>query len=109
MDACQSLLDQGVKKIVLSLGSEGLQFVSRKHQFMLPVIPVKARDVTGAGDALCAGVLWGNLKGGSVQMSAQAGLMMAAKTMECDSSVWPDLQPEFLEPLLENQKIQNDC
>ena len=57
MDACQSLLDQGVKKIILSLGSEGLQFVSRKHQFMLPVIPVKARDVTGAGDALCAGVL----------------------------------------------------
>ena len=55
MDACQSLLDQGVKKIILSLGSEGLQFVSRKHQFMLPVIPVKARDVTGAGDALCAG------------------------------------------------------
>jgi hypothetical protein len=41
-------------------------------------------------------------------MSAQAGLMMAAKTMECDSSVWPDLQPEFLEPLLENQKIQDD-
>ena len=105
MDACHSLLDQGVKKIILSLGSEGLQFVSREDQFMLPVIPVKARDVTGAGDALCAGVLWGNLKGGSDQMSAQAGLMMAAKTMECDSSVWPDLQPEFLEPLLENQKI----
>ena len=109
MPACQSLLDQGVKKIILSLGFEGLQFFSRKHQFMLPVIPVKARDVTGAGDALCAGVLWGNLKGGSDQMSVQAGLMMAAKTMECDSSVWPDLQPEFLEPLLENQKIQNDC
>ena len=42
MDACQSLLDHGVKKIVLSLGSEGLQFVSKKHQFMLPVIPGKA-------------------------------------------------------------------
>ncbi|MDP6765671.1 MAG: carbohydrate kinase family protein [SAR324 cluster bacterium] len=109
MDACQSLLDQGVKKIILSLGSEGLQFVSRKHQFMLPAMIVKARDVTGAGDALCAGVLWGNLKGGSDQMAAQAGFRMAAKTMECDSSVWPDLKPEFLEPLLENQKIQNDC
>ena len=96
-----------MKKLVISLGSEGLQFVSRKHQFMLPVIPVKSRDVTGAGDALSAGVLWGNLKGDSDQMSAQAGLMMAAKTIECDSSVWPDLQPEFLEPLFgkpENSK-----
>ena len=71
--------------------------------------PAEGVRSSDAGDALCAGVLWGNLEGGSDQISAQAGLKMAAKTMECDSSVWPDLQPEFLEPLLENQKIQNDC
>ena len=100
INACKDLLSRGVKKVVLSLGTEGLLFVSEGIEFSLPAIAVQVKDVTGAGDALCAGVLWGHLKGWPHRLSTQAGMTMAAKLMECDSSVWPGLHSEFLESLV---------
>ena len=109
IDACKSLLERGVKKVVLSLGSGGLLWVSEESQFSIPAISVKVTDVTGAGDALCAGVLWGQIKGYSNQISSEAGMMMATKTMECDSSVWPGLRPSYLKPLLDKKQEHNNA
>ena len=107
IDACKHLLHRGVKHVVLSLGASGIVWVGEDTLFSLPAKRLKAQDVTGAGDALCAGILWGHLMGCSKKTSSEAGMMMAAKTMESHSSVWTGLQPSFLEPLLIKENKPN--
>ncbi len=51
LDICQSQIDRGVNKLVVTLGDKGsLYFDGEKHEFV-GIIPTKTVDTTGAGDS----------------------------------------------------------
>jgi pseudouridine kinase len=55
-------------------------------------------DVTGAGDALSAGVCAALLRDcDDFDAAARLGLDLAALTLQTEDSVHPDLTPRFLE------------
>jgi ribokinase len=52
LDACvDALLDQGIRKVILTLGARGAVVASRSGKVRLPAFSVAATDTTGAGDA----------------------------------------------------------
>lgn len=58
-----SLLDLGVKKVVLKLGDEGCTFHTQLGTVNYPGFNVRVVDTTGAGDSFDAAIVYGTLKG----------------------------------------------
>ena len=79
--AADSLLDRGIKNVVITLGERGAFFANANEAFLCPVATLKTPvvDTTGAGDAFNAGLAVALMENVSVQeamafASATAGL-----------------------------------
>jgi pseudouridine kinase len=100
-EAAEKLRKMGVGRVIVTLGAEGLYFDDGKSRKFMAAIPAKTiRDVTGAGDALVAGYVYGLLLGGDCD-PARCGLAAASLALETDKSVPEDLTPERLRQRLD--------
>ncbi len=54
-EAAEILLGMGVKNVILTLGVRGSYFYNGEKEFLVPAIPLKAVETTGAGDAFNGG------------------------------------------------------
>ena len=61
-EAAKSLREKGARIVVISLGENGLIAVTGDTIFEMPAFRVSVVDPTGAGDALCAGIIRGLLR-----------------------------------------------
>lgn len=57
--ACDLLIKMGANMVVVSMGEKGLIARTKRNIFELPAFRVPTVDPTGAGDALCAGIISG--------------------------------------------------
>jgi len=60
--ACERLVEMGAKIAIVSMGDKGLIARTGEALFSMPAFKVPVVDPTGAGDALCAGVIIGLLQ-----------------------------------------------
>ncbi|MBA1429809.1 ribokinase [Pseudomonas orientalis] len=49
--AARSLVDSGIRHVIVTLGEHGALYVGEEGEFQVPGVRVEARDTTGAGDA----------------------------------------------------------
>ena len=115
--AAEELKCHGVKNVIVTLGkrgiyvsyggaggsSEGGQDEPGKGKFMAPYRG-EVVDVTGAGDALVAGLVYGIYKGYSVEVAARFGLGAAALTISTKEAVRRDLREGLLRSRIEEEK-----
>jgi pseudouridine kinase len=94
--AARALGAAGVRGVVLTLGAEGLLVAQGGAVRRIAAGPARPVDVTGAGDALIAVVLWRMLAGAPLVAAARSGAIMAAMTTEIEASVHPDLSPRLV-------------
>ncbi|PTT86988.1 hypothetical protein DBR42_12625 [Pelomonas sp. HMWF004] len=96
--AFAALHARGVGCVLVSQGGDGLLLSTPGHaprHWPAPQVPVV--DVTGAGDALSAGVCASLLAApDDLDAAARLGLDLAALTLQTQDSVHPDLTPSFL-------------
>lgn len=93
--AAEDLVARGVAKVIVKLGPEGIVVVDRSGSRHLGAIrPDHVEDVTGAGDALAAGYLYGRLT--DALDPATHGLAAASLTVESPRSVAGHLSAERL-------------
>ncbi|MCE4557519.1 PfkB family carbohydrate kinase [Roseateles cellulosilyticus] len=89
---------RGVGCVLVSHGSDGLMLSqpgTEPRHWAAPAVAVV--DVTGAGDALAAGVCAALLRDRhDLDAAARVGLALAALTLQTTDSVHPDLAPDFL-------------
>jgi pseudouridine kinase len=74
----QALCQRGAGSAVVSSGKDGVAFATADACIELPAVAAEVVDVTGAGDALVAGTLYGRLTGCSPTRSLEIGLNAAA-------------------------------
>jgi len=117
MKAAEELKCRGVKNVIVTLGkrgvyvscgraegsSEGEQDKPGKGKFMAPYRG-EVVDVTGAGDALVAGLVYGIYKGYSMEVAARFGLGAAALTISTKEAVRRDLREGLLRSRIEEEK-----
>jgi pseudouridine kinase len=113
MKAAEELRHKGAKNVIVTLGKRGI-YVScgggagegRKEDWNKFMAPYRGEvvDVTGAGDALVAGLVYGIYKGYSLEMAARFGLGAAALTISTKEAVRRDLREGLLRSRIEEEK-----
>lgn len=79
----ETLLEKGVKNLVVTLGAQGLFFKNRDEEIWMDAFRVKAVDTTAAGDAFMGALAWGLAAEKSIpealRMANAAGALAATR------------------------------
>ena len=73
------LCRKGVKIVAVKLGSKGCYITDGKETHSVEAFKVKVVDTTGAGDAFCAGFLYGLIHGKSLHECGKIGNFVASR------------------------------
>lgn len=76
------LRDAGVGTVVVKLGAEGIFATNGADTVRIPAHRVTVVDTTGAGDASCAGFLYGHIQGWSLERCARLANAVGALTVQ---------------------------
>jgi pseudouridine kinase len=95
-----ALHKRGVERIWVREGACGSTFFSSDVVLRVPAIPAEVRDVTGAGDAMCAAYVHALTLGLDDGTAARHGAAAAYLTVTSDFTVRPDLSPQLVEQVL---------
>jgi ribokinase len=75
----EKMLELGVKIVAVKLGGKGCYVTDGKENHHVEAFKVQIVDTTGAGDAFCAGFLYGLLNGKSLKECAKLGNFVASR------------------------------
>lgn len=92
--AAQALLDQGVQRVFLSLGGDGVFAAQQGETHLEPICKAEMRNATGAGDAMMASLVWSFLAGRDLAESCAAGTAAAAIAVENEETINPNMSAE---------------
>ncbi|MDX2382151.1 MAG: PfkB family carbohydrate kinase [Acidimicrobiia bacterium] len=99
--AASALLDTGLRQVVISLGVDGLFFADAEASGTIARPDLPVASVTGAGDALMAGLVHAHLANLPIESAARFALAAAAITASSTQPVAPDLSTKRIHDLLE--------
>lgn len=100
--AVEKWLSLGIENVIITNGKLGAMIGNKDGVFHIPAIETtQVVDVTGAGDAFSAAVIFSWLQGKSEIEVAKAGTVNAAKTLRSPSTVRQDLSAAQLEKDME--------
>jgi pseudouridine kinase len=94
--AAQTLVSMGVRIAIVTLGATGLVYATSHESGHIPALRTDIVDLTGAGDALTAGVVFGLLNDFPVDEAVRLGASAAALTLQCRETVCPKLSLDRL-------------
>jgi ribokinase len=76
--AAQKLVDSGVEKVIITLGSKGAFVVTKTEKVSVPAFKVEAIDTTAAGDTFCGAFTVALVEGKSLKDALQFASAAAA-------------------------------
>lgn len=85
--AGERIRERGAKRVVITLGEQGVYYIAAEGHGLLPPYLSTLQDVTGAGDALAAATLFGLLRGESLENACRLGLAAASITVQSKDTV----------------------
>jgi len=85
--AADRLLELGVHRLFISMGSEGVYAAMDNERLLLPTLPGKMVNTTGCGDAFMGAIGWAYLEGMNLKETAMAGLAAGAIAMETEETI----------------------
>ena len=104
--ACTKLLGKGLKKIYVSLSKDGLLYMDRDgNKIKKKLKPVKNMvNASGAGDALMAGIIYGELNSLDIHSTIDYGLAAGIAAITCKETVNENLCVDLLNKILKENK-----
>lgn len=86
-ELAQAVRRRGAAAVVLTRGARGTIVAEGNATTEIAVVPATPVDVTGAGDALIAGTLFGLLRGDELRVAVRMGARVAKLTIESPATV----------------------
>jgi len=80
-EGAEILLREGVKIVAVKLGERGCYVTDGEESYLVKPYKVKVTDSTGAGDAFCAGFLYGLLKDKTLRECGLLGNFVASRVL----------------------------
>ncbi|MCW4046448.1 MAG: carbohydrate kinase family protein [Candidatus Bathyarchaeota archaeon] len=83
LDYCQGadlMVGRGCKLVAVKLGKDGCYVTDGRERHLIEPFKVKVVDTTGAGDAFCAGFLYGLIKGKGLAECGRLGNFVASRS-----------------------------
>ena len=93
-DAAGALLNTGLKRVVITLGGNGILAADRTGMEFLPACRAVIRNATGAGDAFMAALAWAWMTGDDFHLSCRKASAAAALAVESEETINTALSPE---------------
>jgi pseudouridine kinase len=90
------LVNMGVDIAIITLAEMGLYYATSDERGRVPALQRDVVDLTGAGDALTAAVIFGLLNDFPVSEAVRLGISAAALTIQCPETVCPELSLDRL-------------
>jgi len=81
LKAIDTLISGGIEKVVISLGGKGAMFADRTQRLLVRPLDVKVGSTVGAGDALVAGLVYGEAQGMSLEEQARWATAVAVASI----------------------------
>lgn len=100
--AAEKLLELGVRRLFISLGSEGVYAAMGDERLWLPNLPGHMVNTTGCGDAFMGAIGWAYLEGRDLKETALAGLAAGAIAMESDETINPAMSATAIKNRIQN-------
>lgn len=92
--AARVLLDTGLRRVFLSLGSEGVYAADHNGAVQMPCLPAQVANATGAGDAFMAALAWAYLEGNDLERTAALAQAAAAIAVEGAETINPAMSAQ---------------
>ena len=89
--AARNLLDTGMHRVFISMGTDGVFAADQKEMLVQPCFPATMRNATGAGDSFMAALAWAYLEGTDLANTAKAAAATAAIAVEGAETINPAL------------------
>lgn len=99
-EACARIRARGARRVFITLGEQGVYASGPEGDALIPAVPVRVVDVTGAGDAFAAGLIYGIAQDLPPLEACRCGTAASALTLRTAQSVAPDLNAEQLHKLI---------
>lgn len=103
--ASKTLLAQGVGNVITTMGAEGVYVVNAEGALHYPAYRAEVADVTGAGDALVAGFMYGYRITRNIPSAINYGLACATLTLATVHTVSQILNPWQLEEIIKKKGL----
>ncbi|EKD71012.1 MAG: carbohydrate kinase, PfkB family [uncultured bacterium] len=104
--AGRKLQKRGVQNVVISLGKSGYVVVNEKVEEYIQTMQFdEVIDVSGAGDAFIAGILFGLQEDNNILEACQLGAAAAAYTIQSHLTVAEDITVSRLQAFIHNHQI----
>jgi pseudouridine kinase len=84
-------IKKGVRRVFITIGPEGVYYQTRDEQGMFPGLYINPVNVTGAGDAFMAGIVYCSLFGRNNMFTARFACAASRIALASESTVSPDL------------------
>ncbi len=81
-EGANRLLKEGARIVAVKLGQKGCYVTNGKESYLVKPFETKVVDTTGAGDAFCAGFLYGLIKKKDLYECGRLGNFVASKCIE---------------------------
>ena len=91
--AAQALLDRGMERVFLSLGTDGVLAADHEQMIRIPCYKATMRNATGAGDSFMAALAWSFIEETDLETAARAAAAVAAMTIESEETINPAISP----------------
>ena len=91
-----ALLEQGVRRVFLSMGSMGILAGESTERVMLPCLPTRLVNTTGGGDAVMAALVWAHLHDRDLRETVLCALRAGRCAAEYDGTNNPELSAKLL-------------
>ena len=103
--AARKVLDKGTKKIVVSLGKDGILYMDDKNCIKKKIKEdKKMKNASGAGDALMAGLLYGLINDLGLNQTLDYGLAAGIAAIRSESTINENMSLSLLEEILKEKK-----
>lgn len=108
LEAAREIIEQGVRRVFISMGSQGMLAADKDHAIVAGKYPVDVKNTTGAGDSAMAAIVWSSLndKGDGLTEQAMAANAAASSTISVDSTIHPEMSTELIENKIRENNIK---
>ena len=101
LEAARALISQGVRRVFISMGPEGMIAADKDHAIMADRYPVTVRCTTGAGDSAMAAIVWSSLneEGDGLIEPAMAANAAASATISVNATIHPEMSSKLIKKI----------
>lgn len=103
--ACNNIINNGTKKLFVSLGDEGAIYYTKEKKIRKKFRPViNMVNASGAGDSFFATIIFGEINGFSEEEFLELALAAGILNVKCKETISPELSLENLKKIVKEEK-----